>query len=140
MFSRGACVLAALTPLLAVSSGCFGRPVPALGPETAPQLSYTILHRPPRPLRPIARLSVDVFLTAPRRSFVEYALIETMQFEVGETTGVVIERMRTLAGQIGCNGVVILGRNDEAPSAQFWGSRKGFIAACIVWSDEPRAP
>jgi hypothetical protein len=105
-------------------------------------LAYTAIRESPVPLRSRPAAQVEVFMTKPpERPHVELGIVESQQ-EPGSTDDApdVIAKMRALAGQHGCDALVIIGRNDatsETMLAPGGGSRvytlSGYRASCIAY-------
>jgi hypothetical protein len=111
------------------------------------------LNPAPHPLKAREAAAVEVFTTGPpTRPFVEVALIEARQAGFDEAP--VFGELRSRAGVIGCEGLVLLGSNDSVvgsivstlPSAEgsfisgYTETLHGYRATCIVWKDDAAAP
>ena len=98
------------------------------------------LNTPPHALRPRSPEQVEVFVgKSPTRDFVEVAMIDAQQ----ETYSVddepeVLWKMRQRAGEIGCDGLMIVGPDDAVVGDKnYTWTEKGFRGACLVWMDDP---
>ncbi|HKU38586.1 MAG TPA: hypothetical protein VJR89_10580 [Polyangiales bacterium] len=113
-------------------------------------LDYTATRQPPRALQARAADQVEVFMEAPpERAHVEVGIVEAQQ-EPGSTEQgpELVEKMRGLAGQHGCDALANFTNNDsvtETMLAPGGASRKytlsGYRASCIVYTGSaPSAP
>ena len=107
-------------------------------------LDYVPTNRPPHRLWARAPENVEVFLARmPERPFVETGILETQQVSLYSTEGLpeMVQRMRVLAGQIGCEGLVITGSNDAVTSlGRTVDTLKGYRASCIAFTDVEGEP
>ena len=129
MLVRARFALTALAALAAALSGCERR------------FDYTPLNAPPRPPTPRSGSEVQMFTTAlPERPYVEVGILETTQESAYSTDqpGDVMASFRDVAGQRGCDGLVMVGSNSQFITPGRFGTRpsdkfKGYRATCIVY-------
>lgn len=128
--------------------------VAVLGPGCATTvINSHPLNSAPHPLKPREPAAVEIFTTGPpTRPFVEVALIEARQAGFDEAP--VFGELRSRAGAIGCEGLVLLRSNDSVvgsivsslPSAEgsfisgYTETLHGYRATCIAWKDDGAAP
>jgi hypothetical protein len=107
-----------------------------------PTLDFTPTQAAPRALRALPVDQVEVFTTSkPARPHLEVGQIKSQQEPGGvDQPADLIAKMRALAAQHGCDGLIITGRNDsvtETMLAPGGGTRvytlNGFRASCIVY-------
>jgi hypothetical protein len=112
---------------------------------------------PPKPVTPKPPDRVEVYISKqPERPSVEMGLLEAKQqsqYSVDDQ-GAIINELRAKAGEVGCDGVIILGsadtvvgatstttENQTSPSTSTGTSRtsvhtlKGYRASCIVYTN-----
>lgn len=108
----------------------------------------TALNPAPHPMYARPAAAVEVFTSgAPPRPHVDVALLEAEESSRFSTadTGDMIGALRTRAGAMGCDAVVISGATSRDPGmrdSEAWlyenrHERKGLFATCIVYSDAP---
>jgi hypothetical protein len=102
------------------------------------ELSFTPLQAAPRPLYARIGAQVELFLAArPTRPFVEIGMIQSQGGSSSDQAGILAE-MRGIAGQHGCDGLIILGANEAvnaAPGAIVAASpSNAYRGSCIVYS------
>jgi hypothetical protein len=113
-------------------------------------IEYTELNTPPGPMQPRDPGSVEVFTTSrPARPFTEVGLIESQQESGLSTDGMaeIIQQMRIVAGERGCDALIISGANDAVVGHAnndhgHVQTLKGYRGACVVYTGEapPMAP
>ena len=88
--------------------------------------------------------AVEVFSSGPPRdrTFVDIAYLEAEQEELSsDNTPTFIRKMRTIAGRMGCDGLVIGGITNAGHPSVFDShstqNHKGLTATCIVYTDAP---
>jgi hypothetical protein len=92
------------------------------------------------PHAPVSRpaSAVELFTTgAPNRGFVEVGIIEVQQQRYsGAAPGEIIEKLREVAGENGCDGLVLTGPNDAVTGSKYgdW-TLKGYRGTCIVYTE-----
>jgi hypothetical protein len=106
------------------------------------ELGFTPLQAAPRPLYARTGAQVELFLAArPTRPFVEIGMIQS---QGGSSSGQasILAEMRGIAGQHGCDGLIILGiagtneAANAAPGAIGAASTdEGYRGSCIVYSE-----
>jgi len=134
----------ALALVLAMTMAC----------ATESEVTTHSLNASPRRLKPRPASKVTVFTTgAPSRPFVEVAMIEARQ-GTGSAEKDVFDDLRSQAGALGCDGLVLIGANDSVEGSvsttggigvgrsmtpvQVSGTARtlhGYRATCIAWSD-----
>jgi hypothetical protein len=133
------------------------------GSGCASVLDYTPLNAPPFPVGPRSPDSVEIFSASmPPRPFVEIGQIKSEDSDAPPE--VVMDRMRTLAAEKGCDGVILQGQTEEAATSGGLvaldvasillgaASRRpppvladptvpveGFVGSCVVYTDAPMA-
>lgn len=103
-----------------------------------------MLRAPPRALSPRSGDSVEVFSSGPpSRAHVDLALIEATQQSSSSDGGTaeLVAQMRSKAGELGCDALVISDAVSRADSLNnlLTGQntdRKGLVGTCVVYSDE----
>ena len=95
-----------------------------------------------RPARPPE--AVEVFSSGPPRdrTYIDVAFMEAEQEEFsGDNTGQFLHKLRTIAGRMGCDALVIGGTTNAARSAILDSNttvnHKGLTATCIAYTDVP---
>lgn len=108
---------------------------------------YVQTARSPHPMRPKASAGdVQVwFGQKPERQFVEVGLIEVQQEKMNDASAEeLVSMMREVAGEKGCDGIVMTGANDGVASTGLSSggagsvevhTLKGYRATCIVFTD-----
>src|SRR5688500_13685642 len=75
---------------------------------------YVPMKPAPRPMAPRAGEQVEVFMAdAPTRPFVEVGMVEVQEERGDYSSGELIAALRSRAGEAGCDGLILLGDNDE---------------------------
>ena len=98
-------------------------------------VTATSLNPPPRRLVPRAAGSVDLFSsTPPSRPHVDAALLEAEQND-GQSTAVMVQKLRDRAGDMGCDAIFIGNPGEE----RHYGART-LTATCIVYTDGTNPP
>lgn len=104
-------------------------------------IEYIELNSPSKPLVQKPGSAVEVFSTAkPPKPYVEIATLESKQqssLSLDRGQGI-IDKMRDEAGRRGCDGLILLGSNDETIISANRHSissstLKGYRATCIVY-------
>ncbi|WP_437636496.1 hypothetical protein [Sorangium sp. So ce854] len=113
--------------------------------------SYVPTARSPHAMQPRPAQDVEVFLSRPDRPFQEVGMVEVQQ-DVANHAGpnALVNELRRVAGQSGCDGLLISGPNDAVfgmGSAHHGGGSfhartlKGYRGTCLVFTDTtPREP
>jgi hypothetical protein len=112
-------------------------------------VSYIPTNRPPHAMTPRPVETVDVYsASAPSRPFTEVGMIDAQQSSRWSThdRGEVFAKLRQRAASLGCDGVIILGPNDEVvgsttttvtrrrvETSSDVGTLKGYHATCIMY-------
>jgi hypothetical protein len=107
-----------------------------------PTLSFARTSTPPHELRPQPPEKVEIFMAAPpSRPYVELGMLESSVMFDGDNADSMpelINDMREYAGRLGCDALVILGKNDGVTtgfgkhggaSAKY----KGYRGSCLVY-------
>lgn len=110
-------------------------------------IEFIPLNSPPHAAQPRPGSAVEVFTSSrPGRPFAEVGLIESRQ-ESGlsqDDASAIVTKMREEAGRRGCDGMIVLGPNDETvvsgSTSRGSGSvssttLKGYRATCIMYRD-----
>jgi len=105
------------------------------------ELSFTPLQAAPHQLFARIGAQVELFLAArPTRPFVEIGMIQAEGGSSSDQASTSLAEMRGIAGQHGCDGLIILGANEAATAApgaaQMAGAYRG---SCIVYTDTTNA-
>jgi len=135
----------ALLPLIAVlAAGC------------GVSLNYVPLNKPPRPMSARPPESVHVYTASrPERPHLEVGMIEAQQESAYSHAppAQIVAQMRSAAGQLGCDGLVLTGGNDAVVGGgsvtngigSAWArTLKGYRGTCIIYRidahENARAP
>lgn len=97
-------------------------------------IRQTPVNSPPIPMAPRAAAAVEVFTSgAPARPHVDVALLEAQPESAfsGSVNAEVIEQLRQRAGELGCDGLVLMTIQD---SARFRIPHAELTATCIVYT------
>ncbi|AUX42125.1 uncharacterized protein SOCE26_035520 [Sorangium cellulosum] len=126
--------LAAVALSLGLAAGCGGI-----------RSSYVPTAGSPRPMRPKPPEDVEVFLSKPDRSAQEVGMLEVQQ-DVGNDAdpNALMNELRRVAAERGCDGVLVSGANDSVAGARWMQlgagalhtrTLKGYRATCLVFTD-----
>jgi hypothetical protein len=105
------------------------------------RVDFIPTNAPPRPLQPRPAAAVEVYTSQqPARPYVELGLVEARQestLSLDDSAAVVAE-LREEAGEIGCEGIIVLGANDSVAGQISNGSGlvqtlKGYRATCFQY-------
>ncbi|WP_437996298.1 hypothetical protein WMF26_35105 [Sorangium sp. So ce185] len=103
--------------------------------------SYVPTAGSPRAVQPRPTEDVEVFLSRPERPFHEVGMIEVQQSALSSAgANALVNELRRVAGQQGCEGVLLSGANDgvlghgyRAPGSVR--TLKGYRGTCLVFKD-----
>ena len=100
--------------------------------------SYTPLRAVPNELHSVSPQNVEIFLVAPPKRFVEIGVLEVQALrDTQVSSGDLIAVMQKRASAIGCDGLILVGGNDDiASSMRGTHTDRGLRASCIVWDAE----
>jgi hypothetical protein len=104
---------------------------------------FTPTNPSPHAMQPKPAEAVHVYTSGPPQiAYVEVGIIQSRQSSEFSTHEMpeVIQKMRTEAGRIGCDGVIINGPNNETRNSLWLEDNdvhtlEGFWGACIVYGD-----
>jgi len=112
-----------------------------LGCATPTTVQVTALNPWPAPAPARPPETVELFSSGPPRdrTYVDVAYLEAQQGEFSDAnTQQFVGRLRTVAGRLGCDALVLGGitnaRRDGVLDAQR--THKGLVATCIVYTDQ----
>jgi hypothetical protein len=116
-------------------------------------ITYSPLNPAPHAMKKKPPHQVVMFVgKRPKRAYVEVGLLEAQQESVysGDDREAIIRKMREDAGERGCDGLIVTGKEDSTTGSYSEGTGytttlKGYQATCIVWDasaddDEEEAP
>lgn len=100
-----------------------------------PLISVERLNSPTRPMTPRPPDDVELLTQKPSRPFVEVAMIRIEDSVYDATPGTLFEKIRVRGGKMGCDAIVIVGRDDG--TELFDRSRKipGYMASCLQYNE-----
>lgn len=104
-------------------------------PGCGTNVKYTQTNTAPHPLTSRMPNEVEVLDKVPDRPFVQLGLFEAEQKSAYTKTDAIVQRIRSDAGKIGCDAVLIQTSSDDGAVGL-----KSFRAACLVYTQPPAQP
>jgi hypothetical protein len=106
-------------------------------------IEQTPLSAPPRPLTPKSPEQVEVFTSGrPTKPYRDIALMQMEEASVyaSKSEAEILRRLRAMAAQRGCDGLVVLGQSGNVQTSingDYARTLRGLRATCIVYETPP---
>jgi hypothetical protein len=101
-----------------------------------PVVGIESLNAPVRPMAPREPEHVELLTQKPARPFVEVAMIRIRESKYDATAGTLFEKIRARGAKMGCEAVVIVGRDDDTELFDRHEPVVGYMASCIQYRDD----
>jgi hypothetical protein len=101
-----------------------------------PVVAIEPLNSPVRPMTPRAPEHVELLTQKPARPFVEVAMIRMQDSKYDASTGTLFEKIRARGAKMGCEAVVIVGRDDGTELFARDEPVVGYMASCLQYREE----